>query len=91
MLMSGQDYRESLRRYHPQVLHGGGSPEAMKRAIWRQYPVADQTALVERLLERGLLTAETGPKLRRQPGRCCAMGCQVPAAPPAAGSTFIPN
>ncbi len=64
-------------------LHGGGSPEAMKRAIWRHYPVADQTALVERLLERGLLSDETSPKLRRQPGRCCAMGCQAPAAPPA--------
>jgi len=64
-------------------LHGGGSPEAMKRAIWRHYPIADQTALVERLLERGLLSDETGPKLRRQPGRCCAMGCQAPAAPPA--------
>ena len=35
-------------------LHGGGSPEAMKREIWRQYPLEDKVALVEGLLERGV-------------------------------------
>ena len=34
-------------------LHGGGSPEAMKREIWRNYPVMDRVDLVERLLDRG--------------------------------------
>ncbi len=44
-------------------LHGGGSPAAMKQEIWRQYPVGDKVALVERLLDRGVLTDErrTGP------------------------------
>src|SRR2546421_118014 len=35
-------------------LHGGGSPEAMKREIWRNYPVGDKVDLVERLLDRGV-------------------------------------
>jgi 4-hydroxybutyryl-CoA dehydratase / vinylacetyl-CoA-Delta-isomerase len=33
-------------------LHGGGSPEAMKHEIWRQYPVTEKVALVENLLDR---------------------------------------
>jgi 4-hydroxybutyryl-CoA dehydratase/vinylacetyl-CoA-Delta-isomerase len=68
-------------------LHGGGSPEAMKREIWRNYPVPEKRALVERLLDRGVLDdgqrASPGP-LSRQPGRCCTTGCQVP--PPAPGT-----
>ncbi|HOW76305.1 MAG TPA: 4-hydroxyphenylacetate 3-hydroxylase N-terminal domain-containing protein [Candidatus Competibacteraceae bacterium] len=64
-------------------LHGGGSPEAMKREIWRQYPVADQVALVERLLDRGVLADPSRPmSRRRQPGRCCALGCEAPAISP---------
>ncbi|HKF64346.1 MAG TPA: 4-hydroxyphenylacetate 3-hydroxylase N-terminal domain-containing protein [Dongiaceae bacterium] len=59
-------------------LHGGGSPEAMKREIWRNYPVADRRAVVERLFDRGVL--DEGRRLSRQkisnqPGRCCAAGC----------------
>jgi 4-hydroxybutyryl-CoA dehydratase/vinylacetyl-CoA-Delta-isomerase len=54
-------------------LHGGGSPEAMKREIWRNYPVMEKTALVESLLGRGAL-AGLAPD-SRQPGRCCAKGC----------------
>ena len=65
-------------------LHGGGSPEAMKREIWRQYPVADKVALVEGLLDRGVAAENTRPR-DRQPGRCCVTGCRVPE-PPAAGS-----
>jgi 4-hydroxybutyryl-CoA dehydratase/vinylacetyl-CoA-Delta-isomerase len=63
-------------------LHGGGSPEAMQMEIWRHYPVGNKVDLVERLLERGILTDETRKITRnRQPGRCCVEGCQVPAAP----------
>ncbi len=63
-------------------LHGGGSPEAMKMEIWRNYPVGNKVDLVERLLERGILTDETRKITRnRQPGRCCDTGCVVPAAP----------
>ena len=63
-------------------LHGGGSPEAMKMEIWRNYPVGNKVDLVERLLERGILTDETRKITRnRQPGRCCVTGCVVPAAP----------
>lgn len=65
-------------------LHGGGSPEAMKREIWRNYPVADKAAFVERLLDRGVI--DQGQKLSKQPGRCCITGCEVPAPPPAHGA-----
>jgi 4-hydroxybutyryl-CoA dehydratase / vinylacetyl-CoA-Delta-isomerase len=57
-------------------LHGGGSPEAMKREIWRNYPVEEKSRLVERLLGRGV--ADAGQRISRQPGRCCVAGCQVP-------------
>jgi 4-hydroxybutyryl-CoA dehydratase/vinylacetyl-CoA-Delta-isomerase len=59
-------------------LHGGGSPEAMKREIYRQYPLEEKVQLVEELLDRGV----SGPKALKsegQRGRCCAVGCQVPA------------
>jgi len=69
-------------------LHGGGSPEAMKREIWRHYPVGDKVELVERLLERSVLADETRRLTRqRQPGRCCATGCEIPAALPSAPAT----
>jgi 4-hydroxybutyryl-CoA dehydratase/vinylacetyl-CoA-Delta-isomerase len=57
-------------------LHGGGSPEAMKREIWRNYPVMEKAALVEDLLDRGIL--DEGRRTSKQPGRCCATGCEVP-------------
>jgi 4-hydroxybutyryl-CoA dehydratase / vinylacetyl-CoA-Delta-isomerase len=57
-------------------LHGGGSPEAMKKEIWRNYPVLEKTNLVERLLDRGVL--DQGQRRSRQPGRCCAKGCEAP-------------
>jgi 4-hydroxybutyryl-CoA dehydratase/vinylacetyl-CoA-Delta-isomerase len=57
-------------------LHGGGSPEAMKREIWRNYPVMDKVDHVERLLDRGILAE--GRRVSKQPGRCCATGCEVP-------------
>jgi 4-hydroxybutyryl-CoA dehydratase / vinylacetyl-CoA-Delta-isomerase len=57
-------------------LHGGGSPEAMKREIWRNYPVMEKVELVEGLLDRGIL--DEGRRVSKQPGRCCATGCEVP-------------
>ncbi len=60
-------------------LHGGGSPEAMKREIWRNYPVMERVDLVERLLDRGVL--DEGRRVSGQPGRCCVTGCEVPAPP----------
>lgn len=60
-------------------LHGGGSPEAMKREIWRNYPVMEKVELVESLLERGVL--DDGGRVSKQPGRCCVTGCQVPELP----------
>lgn len=57
-------------------LHGGGSPEAMKREIWRNYPVMEKVELVESLLDRGVL--DDGRKISGQPGRCCSTGCQPP-------------
>jgi 4-hydroxybutyryl-CoA dehydratase/vinylacetyl-CoA-Delta-isomerase len=63
-------------------LHGGGSPEAMKREIWRNYPVMEKVALVEDLLGRGVL--DEGRRVSKQPGRCCVTGCEVPDLPAAA-------
>lgn len=63
-------------------LHGGGSPEAMKREIWRNYPVAEKAALVENLLDRGIL--DRGERVSKQPGRCCVTGCEVPSPPASA-------
>lgn len=60
-------------------LHGGGSPEAMKREIWRNYPVQEKVDLVESLLDRGVLAE--GQAVSKQPGRCCATGCEVPEPP----------
>jgi 4-hydroxybutyryl-CoA dehydratase/vinylacetyl-CoA-Delta-isomerase len=54
-------------------MHGGGSPEAMKREIWRNYPVMEKVELVEALLERGVL--DDGRRVSKQPGRCCVSGC----------------
>jgi 4-hydroxybutyryl-CoA dehydratase/vinylacetyl-CoA-Delta-isomerase len=64
-------------------LHGGGSPEAMKREIWRNYPVGDKVDLVERLLDRGVAAADSPLRRRvsRQPGRCCDAGCDAPPPP----------
>jgi 4-hydroxybutyryl-CoA dehydratase / vinylacetyl-CoA-Delta-isomerase len=65
-------------------LHGGGSPEAMKMEIWRNYPLGNKVDLVERLLERGVLADATRRILKnRQPGRCCIEGCVVPLPEPA--------
>ncbi len=63
-------------------LHGGGSPEAMKREIFRYYPVEERVELVKRLLDRGVVAdGEDSPSRDRQPGRCCPVGCQVPETP----------
>jgi len=60
-------------------LHGGGSPAALKQEIWRNYPLADKVALVERLLDRGVLNDPSRPIARNpQPGRCCDTGCTKP-------------
>ena len=63
-------------------LHGGGSPAALKQEIWRHYPMGDKVDLVERLLDRGVLTAQDDAARaitqNRQPGRCCDTGCSVP-------------
>lgn len=67
-------------------LHGGGSPEAMRREIYRYYPLQERRELVERLLDRGALNLDDETSRNRQPGRCCPVGCQVPETPRLAGS-----
>ena len=68
-------------------LHGGGSPSAMKREIWRHYPLGNKVDLVERLLDRGVLSGPgdaDGSRAitrNRQPGRCCDQGCSAPGQP----------
>jgi 4-hydroxybutyryl-CoA dehydratase/vinylacetyl-CoA-Delta-isomerase len=65
-------------------LHGGGSPAAMKKEIFRRYPIAEKVELVENLLDRGILAdARKRIALGRQPGRCCAEGCQAGMPKPA--------
>ena len=72
-------------------LHGGGSPEAMKQEIYRNYPIGSKVELVERILERGI-AADGSPAAAphdpsraitkvRQPGKCCDTGCTVPGQP----------
>jgi|TARA_B110000305_G_scaffold69437_1_gene77968 4-hydroxybutyryl-CoA dehydratase/vinylacetyl-CoA-Delta-isomerase len=57
-------------------LHGGGSPEAMKLEILRNYDIEARSDLVQALFDRGALEMGKGIKVDRQPGRCCAKGCQ---------------
>jgi len=61
-------------------LHGGGSPAAMKKEIYRNYPIGDKVKLVERLLERNVLASShtDGKATSGQPGSCCDMGCSKP-------------
>ena len=60
-------------------LHGGGSPEAMKGEIHRRYPIADRKALVERLIDRGVMADEGDADAQSGPG------------PPSPGSAAIPG
>jgi len=62
-------------------VHGGGSPEAMKREIYRRYPVPERKRLVERLMNRGAGTDANGEPVSDavQPGQCCDTGCQSDA------------
>lgn len=69
-------------------LHGGGSPEAMKREIYRRYPVYERTQMVEKLIERGVLN-DGEPPVSAQPGQCCDDGCVAPAA--AQPIAFVPR
>lgn len=59
-------------------VHGGGSPEAMKREIFRRYPIPERKQLVERLMNRGAAVDENGEAVSdaEQPGQCCDTGCQ---------------
>jgi len=73
-------------------LHGGGSPAAMKKEIWRHYPVGSKVELVERLLDRGVLHDETRAITQnRQPGRCCDTGCTVPGQAVMVPLPALPN
>lgn len=58
-------------------VHGGGSPEAMKREIFRHYPIPERKRLVERLMNRGATVDENGEHVSDagQPGQCCGNGC----------------
>ncbi|MDP6643198.1 MAG: 4-hydroxyphenylacetate 3-hydroxylase N-terminal domain-containing protein [Rhodospirillales bacterium] len=60
-------------------LHGGGSPAAASMEIYRSYPLEDKVALVDSLLERGLLAGQAEQNAADgQPGKCCDDGCQPP-------------
>jgi 4-hydroxybutyryl-CoA dehydratase / vinylacetyl-CoA-Delta-isomerase len=73
-------------------LHGGGSPEAMKREIYRNYPVGSKVQLVERLLNRGLTEDPNRPITQNtQPGKCCTQGCTVPGAPVMVDLPVLPS
>ena len=54
----------------------------MKREIRRNYSVGEKTALIEDLLDRGVLA--DGRRVSKQPGRCWVTGCEVPPLPSAA-------
>ncbi len=67
-------------------LHGGGSPEAMKREIYRRYPVQERKELVTRLMARGVLAQ--APATTVEPGACCETGCVEQGPKPIA---FVPR
>jgi hypothetical protein len=74
----GEDRR--ARHHHRRA---AGESAAMKREIYRRYPLEDKAALVEQLLDRGVVgRGVAGTARRDQPGRCCVTGCQVPESPP---------
>jgi 4-hydroxybutyryl-CoA dehydratase/vinylacetyl-CoA-Delta-isomerase len=52
----------------------------MKQEIYRQYPIGNKVELVERLLDRGVLTSSEERTItkNKQPGRCCDQGCSAP-------------
>ncbi len=56
-------------------MHGGGSPEAMKLEVLRNYDVEARSDLVQALFDRDALEMGKGVRVDRQPGRCCAAGC----------------
>jgi len=58
-------------------LHGGGSPAAMEMEILRNYPVPSKQDLVQRLLDRGVLAVSDDTSPDKDPGRCCATGCNT--------------
>lgn len=58
-------------------LHGGGSPAVMEMEILRNYPVSSKQDLVQRLLDRGVLAASDDTSPDKDPGRCCATGCDT--------------
>jgi len=60
-------------------LHGGGSPEAMKKEIHRSYPIGEKASVVSKLLERGVLSGDEAAT--EQPGQCCDDGCSAPTLP----------
>jgi 4-hydroxybutyryl-CoA dehydratase/vinylacetyl-CoA-Delta-isomerase len=72
-------------------LHGGGSPAAMKKEIFRRYPIADRVELVENLLRGMLAGASRRIGLDRQPGRCCVQGCRPDPAPERPGAASDPT
>ncbi len=57
-------------------VHGGGSPEAMKREIFRKYPIEEKAEFVQRLIERGFHASSSSEG--SQPGQCCDTGCEPP-------------
>ena len=69
-------------------LHGGGSPEAMKQEICRNYPVGSKVELVERLLKRGIAADGSAAAALHdparaitkvpQPGKCRDTRCTAP-------------
>lgn len=68
-------------------LHGGGSPAAMKREIYRNYPLQERRELVEKLLDRGVAHQGTGSPARpKQLGQCCPTGCRAPDVPVPGGA-----
>jgi 4-hydroxybutyryl-CoA dehydratase/vinylacetyl-CoA-Delta-isomerase len=72
-------------------LHGGGSPEALRREIYRYYPLQERRELVGRLLDRGILDSGGRKAVSKQPGRCCPVGCQVPQTPQLKGCAETPS
>jgi len=71
-------HRTPIRPIFVDFLH----PETRASLAAVQLSGGEKVELVETLLDRGV--AREGRRVSKQPGRCCATGCEVPALPEAA-------
>lgn len=74
---TSQDLLDKLEATRLACQYAGGSPAAMEMEILRNYPVPSKQDLVQRLLDRRVLAVSDDTSPDKDPGRCCATGCDT--------------